>query len=92
MLREAPIGLTFTELLSGRIDEARKARDDEPRPVAFLSADENGSTLELFDRQGFSAMIGNTGLVTPRTGQTRQTSAASAVLFDKDKHVTWQAP
>lgn len=69
-----------------------KAPPPPPKPTMFLSANENGSTFELQDRQGFLTSIGNTGLVTPRTGQTRQTSAASVVLFGKDKKVLWQAP
>ncbi|MBI4463593.1 MAG: hypothetical protein HY647_02710 [Acidobacteria bacterium] len=69
-----------------------KAPPPKPTMTMFLSADENGSKLELLDRQGFSAIIGSTALVTPRTGATRKTSAASVVLFDKDKHVIWQAP
>lgn len=88
MVGEAP-KMTFAEVLSGRIDEAKF---DEPRPGVWLGAKENGSSLELQDRQGFSTSIGNTGFVTARTGQTRQTSAASVVLLDKDKHVLWQAP
>jgi hypothetical protein len=31
-------------------------------------------------------------MVTPRTGETHKTSAASLVLFDKDKNVIWKAP
>lgn len=52
----------------------------------------DGAGLELSDREGFRTTIGNTELVTPRTGETHQTSAASVVLFDKDKNVLWKAP
>ena len=37
-------------------------------------------------------VIGSIDLETPRTGETHKTSAASVVLFDKDKQVVWQAP
>ena len=50
------------------------------------------TTLELSDEAGFKATIGTVNLGTPRTGEHRQTSAASVVLFDKDDHVIWQAP
>jgi hypothetical protein len=60
--------------------------------AASLSLNKEGPNLELFDRQGYSAVVGNTGLVTPITGETHQTSAASLILFDKDKNVLWKAP
>jgi hypothetical protein len=48
--------------------------------------------LRVFDGQGFEAQLGVSDLVTPRTGETRKTSAASLILFDKDKNVIWKAP
>ena len=48
--------------------------------------------VSLADRDGFKTVIGTTDLVTPRTGETHKTSAASVVLFDKDKKVFWKAP
>jgi hypothetical protein len=44
------------------------------------------------DADGFAATLGVTDLVTPRTGETHKTSAASLVLFNKDKNVIWKAP
>ena len=52
----------------------------------------DATNLELHDRQGFIAIIGNAALATPRTGETRKTSAASVILFDKDEKVLWKAP
>jgi len=49
-------------------------------------------TLSISDSKGFETIIGSTDLVTPSTGETHKTSAASVVLFDKDKNVIWQAP
>jgi hypothetical protein len=46
----------------------------------------------LFDENGFEAELGRTDLVTPRTGETQKRSAASLVLFGKDKNVIWKAP
>jgi len=51
-----------------------------------------GPRLELRDKAGFSAVLGNTNLVVPRTGKTENTSAASLVLFDKDGKVLSSAP
>jgi hypothetical protein len=49
--------------------------------------------LELSDDAGFKSSLGVTKeLVTLRTGETHQTSAASLLLFDKDKNVIWKAP
>jgi hypothetical protein len=52
----------------------------------------DGPSLSLTDKEGFQAVLGVSSLVTPRTGETHQTSAASLVLFDKDKSVLWSAP
>lgn len=49
-------------------------------------------SMGLFDEQGFEATLGRTALMTPRTGESQMTSAASLVLFDKDKNVIWKAP
>jgi len=48
--------------------------------------------LVLSDAEGFNTVVGTTDLITPRTGETHKTSAASVVLFDKDKKVLWKAP
>jgi hypothetical protein len=57
-----------------------------------LSAMKGGATLDAEDSQGFSVVLGNTELVTPKTGGTHQTSAASIVTFDKDGNVLWSTP
>lgn len=57
-----------------------------------VESDEDGPRVKLLDGEGFQATVGNTALVTPSTGQKRKTSAASVILFDKDKNVIWQAP
>jgi len=49
-------------------------------------------SVGLFDEQGFEATLGRRALVTPRTGETQTRSAASLVMFDKNKNVIWKAP
>jgi hypothetical protein len=48
--------------------------------------------VELSDASGFKATLGTEKLLTQNTGETHQTSAASLVLFDKNKNVIWKAP
>jgi hypothetical protein len=48
--------------------------------------------VDVVDDQGFEAVVGTQELVTPHTGETHTTSAASLVLFDKDKNLIWKAP
>lgn len=49
--------------------------------------------LELSDDDGFQSSLGvEKNLVTARTGETHLTSAASLLLFDKNKNVIWKAP
>ncbi len=49
-------------------------------------------SIGVGDGQGFRTTIGSTELGTPRTGETHKTSAASIVLFGKDRKVLWSAP
>jgi hypothetical protein len=57
--------------------------------VAFSKA---GPGLTLTDRNGLSAAVGATQLNSQGNREAYATSAASVVLLDKNKKVTWQAP
>jgi hypothetical protein len=59
---------------------------------AELGVTSNGPGLQLNDASGFETDIGVTDLITPANGETHTTSAASIVLFGKDKKVLWSAP
>ncbi len=59
---------------------------------AELAVDADGPQLKLRDFAGFQSTLGVVDLDTPRTGESRKTSAASIVLFGKDKKVIWSAP
>ena len=62
---------------------------------ARVSVDPSGLPhITLADANGFEMDLGSTQTVTPTTGQTRQTSAASIVMSGNDEkhHVIWQAP
>ena len=48
--------------------------------------------LSVTDSYGFKTVIGKVGLAIPSTGESRESSAASLVLFDKDGKVIWSAP
>jgi hypothetical protein len=50
----------------------------------------DGTTLELSDKDGFTTSIGNG--VVPKNGQAKQTSAASIVLYGKQRKVLWSVP
>jgi hypothetical protein len=51
-----------------------------------------GPQISMEDKEGFETHIGKTDLVSRKTGKTEQTSAASVVMFDKEKKVLWSAP
>jgi hypothetical protein len=57
-----------------------------------LATREGNPLIGIEDKEGFSATVGSTDLVTERTGETHQTSAASVILFGKDKKILWKAP
>jgi hypothetical protein len=52
----------------------------------------SGPRISLEDMQGYETHIGKTDIVFTKSGKTQQTSAASAVMFDKEKKVLWSAP
>jgi len=64
---------------------------ERPSAQLHVGVTKDGTTLELFDQDGFSTSLGN-GLKPSKGGQTKQTSAASIALFNKDRKVLWSAP
>jgi hypothetical protein len=58
---------------------------------AHLGASADGSSLDLTDQSGFSAVIGD-GMLTTKSGQVKKTTAGSIALFNKDRKVLWSAP
>jgi hypothetical protein len=67
----------------------------------YLQMFSNGKQIELeasspsiavTDSDGFATQMGASDLVTTKTGTTSKTSAASLILFGKDKHVLWSTP
>jgi len=52
----------------------------------------HGPEFKMNDANGFETDIGATDLITPTSGETHTTSAASIVLIGKDKKVLWSAP
>lgn len=81
--------LTAGELLNGT---ALDMIDASGKAGVALTAFPKGPLLNVMDAQGFETSIGATDLVTMATGETHRTSAASVVLFGKDKTVLWSAP
>jgi len=57
-----------------------------------MEIDAGMPSLTVSDNEGFQTTVGTALLETTRTGETHKTSAASVVLFDKDKNVIWKAP
>jgi len=48
--------------------------------------------LRMEDPEGYAMSLGVTELLTPSPGTTTRRSAASIVMFDREKNVTWEAP
>ncbi len=57
---------------------------------AHIGVAPEGTTFELSDKDGFTTSIGN-GVVA-KNGQAKQTSAASIVLYGKQRKVLWSVP
>lgn len=57
-----------------------------------LDLGEEGPSLEIKDKEGYSTTLGRADLVHPTSGRKERTPAASLVLFGKDQKVLWSAP
>jgi hypothetical protein len=84
-------GTSVLSLVGGEAGELRLGRAGGEDHFWAGVAPGVGPYLSLSDNEGFLTAIGNTDLVNTRTGRTRRTSAASVVLFGKDKRVLWAA-
>jgi len=72
---------------------AATSRTNSDRKTALdLIADSDEARLGVSDDQGFETQVGTAHLQTPQTGLTSRTSAASLMLFGKDRRVLWRAP
>jgi hypothetical protein len=62
--------------------------------AVWLTVQDSNPLLSLKDPNGYDTDIGSTQLITLPTGEIQQTSAASIVMFGKDKKhpVIWEAP
>lgn len=65
---------------------------DSDGAMAQLLVSMDGPHLTMEDKEGFAIEVGNSSTLTTKTGQTHHNSAASVVLFGKDKKVLWSAP
>jgi hypothetical protein len=77
---------------SGDVGDLHLGRVNGSEHLEATVVPDHGPYLVLTDEAGFRATIGAIDLQTARTGTTHRTSAASVVLFSKDKSVLWSAP
>lgn len=82
-------GLSMS-VLAGSGSELSLTGERENAQV-HIGVTKDGTTLELFDQDGFSTDLGN-GMQPTRSGKIKKTSAASIALFNKDRKVLWSAP
>lgn len=70
---------------------SRRQLNLNAKPAVALEATAQGGSVSVEDTQGYEAVGGSSSLTTERTGQTSTISAASSLLFGKDKKVIWRA-
>lgn len=63
-----------------------------PAGTFTVTNDEDGPSITVVDKEGYSTEVGKTAFVQPKTGKREQTPAASLVLLDRDGKVLWSAP
>lgn len=62
------------------------------KPRAWMWLKGNSPQFGVGTAKSFETIIGGSSLVTPLTGETHRTSAASIVMLGKGGSVIWQAP
>jgi hypothetical protein len=77
---------------NGNTSGPQLALSDAKAGSGAMLRTQGGPELLLTDTVGYETDIGVTELATPATGETHKTSAASMVLFGKDRKVLWSAP
>ena len=82
----ASVALSVLENAGPQLSLAGERPDIQLR----MGVSPDGTTLELSDKDGFMTSIGSG--VLPKNGQAKKTSAASIVLFGKDRKVLWSQP
>lgn len=64
---------------------------ERPDVQLRLGVTQDGTSLELSDKEGFVTSIGN-GVAAGKNGKVKKTSAASVILYGKDRKVLWSTP
>jgi hypothetical protein len=64
---------------------------ERPDIQLHLGVAPGGTSFELSDKDGFGTAVGNT-TQTAKNGKVKNTSAASVVLFDKERKTVWSTP
>jgi hypothetical protein len=82
----ASVALSVLENAGPQLSLAGERPDIQLR----MGVSPDGTTLELSDKDGFMTSIGSG--VLSKNGQAKKTSAASIVLFGKDRKVLWSQP
>lgn len=82
----ASVALSVLENAGPQLSLAGERPDIQLR----MGVSTDGTSVELSDKDGFMTTIGNG--VLPKNGQAKKTSAASIVLFGKDRKVLWSEP
>jgi hypothetical protein len=82
----ASVALSVLENAGPQLSLAGERPDIQLR----MGVSPDGTTLELSDKDGFMTSIGNG--VLAKNGQAKKTSAASIVLFGKERKVLWSQP
>ncbi len=100
--RDLEVSLLFHQGGAANLDSATVKSELKRHPAMqslFNAAAQQLGELEMSSRVPRhittgepQATLGRSALVTPRTGETQMRSAASLVMFDKNKNVIWKAP
>jgi len=85
-------GMARAELGVINGDAALWQYDHTGKTQVLLGVFNDKPSLVLQDVGGYTAVLGASELMTPGTGTKEELSAASLVLYDKDKNVIWKAP
>jgi len=66
--------------------------DDSEKVRVALAVDGDSPKLQISDKDGYTAVMGSNSLTTAATNEVQRTSAASLLMFGKQREIIWRAP
>jgi hypothetical protein len=66
--------------------------DDNEKVRVALAVEGDSPKLQVSDKEGYTAVLGTNALTTSKPNEVQKTSAATLLLYGKQREIIWRAP